>query len=87
MAISQKTLEMRGMRRIDLIDYFISLKGVNTGFGKIRGENWEVEVSEESLVTIGSFSIPSTILVFRCEEEFLEPMISAFRLKFLSAGG
>ncbi|MCX7709045.1 MAG: hypothetical protein N2484_04280 [Clostridia bacterium] len=87
MAILQKTLEMRGMPRTDLINYFISLHGKNIGSGKIAGENWEVEVREERLVAIGSLNIPSTIVIFRCDEEFMEPMISAFRLKFLSAGG
>lgn len=87
MAILQKTLEMRGMSRNDIINYFSSINGENIGSEKFIGENWEVEVSQETLATIGSLNIPSTTVVFRCKEELLEPMISAFRLKFLSAGG
>lgn len=87
MMIIEKTLEMRGMPREEIITYFISINGKNVCLGKFIGENWEVEVSEESRVKIGSLEIPSTTVVFRSEKENLEQMISKFRLKFLSAGG
>jgi hypothetical protein len=87
LAILHRTFEMRGMHRDDLIEYFISLNGKNVGFGKFIGEKWEVEVCEEDTIAIGSLNLPTTTVVFSCEEELFEPMIYAFRLKFLSAGG
>ena len=87
MIIIEKMIEMRGMRRSEIINYFISINGENVGFGKFKGQNWEVKVSEESLMTIGSLEIPSTKVLFCGEKELLEQMITAFRLKFLSAGG
>ncbi len=87
MKIIEKTLEMRGMPRDEIINYFISINGKSVYLGKFVGENWEVEVSEESRIKIGSLEIPSTTVVFRSEKENLEQMILKFRLKFLSVGG
>lgn len=78
---------MRGMRRSEIIDYFIGIDGKDLGLGKFKGQDWVVEVSEESLITIGSLEIPSTTVLFRGDEERLEQMVFEFRLKFLSAGG
>lgn len=87
MIVIEKTLEMRGRTRDEIINYFISINGKNVCPGKLIGENWEVEVSEESRIKIGSLEIPSTTVVFRSDKENLEQMISKFRLRFLSAGG
>lgn len=87
MVVIEKILEMRGMHRAEIMDYFISIDGTNIGFGKFIGPNWEVDISEENLIIIGSLKIPSTTVLFRSEKEQLEQMIWAFRLKFLSAGG
>lgn len=83
----EKCLEMRGMQRIEILNYFISLEGENIGEGRFVGANWEVEVSEEIIITIGSLKLPSTKVLFRSNEEILEQMLFAFNLKFLSAGG
>lgn len=83
----EKMMEMRGMKRSEIINYFISINGENAGAGRFIGRNWQVEVFEENLVAIGSFKIPATKVIFRGEKELLEQMIAAFRLKFLSAGG
>jgi hypothetical protein len=87
MIIIENTLEMRGMRRREIINYFDSINGENTGFGKFTWQDCKVEVSEESIITIGTLEIPSTKVLFYGEKERIEQMIIAFRLKFLCAGG
>jgi hypothetical protein len=87
MADKETTLEMRGMRRKELMRYFAELGGEEREHGQWTGTGWEVEIGEETFVTIGSLRIPSTMVSFRCGGEVLEQMVGAFRLKFLSAGG
>lgn len=72
------TLEMRGMRRREIMDYFSALE---------NREGYQVEVSEETFVSLGSIRIPSTVVVFSGESPYVEEAIARFRLKFLTAGG
>ncbi len=83
----EKRLEMRGMRRSEIINYFTALYEKNISKGKFIGQNWQVEINKEKFITIGSLNIPTTIVIFRGSKEDLGPVISAFRMKFLSAGG
>jgi hypothetical protein len=83
----EKKLEMRGMKRIELVNYFISIGGKDMGGGKYAGQGWRAEISNEKLVTLGSLKIPATIIMLRCREDLSEQMLYAFRLRFLSAGG
>ncbi len=77
--MAEKVLEMRGMRRQEIMDYFMSLKGI--------GEDFQVEVSEESLVSMGSLAIPTTVVIFKGDKDQLEEAIYNFRIRFLTAGG
>jgi hypothetical protein len=83
----ERVLEMRGMPRIDIINYIISIGGKSSSEGKFIGDCWEVEIGEEEVITLGSIKIPSRKVTFRSDEEIVRQMISAFRLRFLSAGG
>lgn len=83
----EKIMEMRGMRREEILDYFISIGGNDIGQGKLIGHGWEVEIEQEKTAKIGSFEFPSTIVKFQCEEDLFESMIYAFRIRFLKAGG
>jgi hypothetical protein len=85
--VFEKFLEMRGMRRQELVDYFISIGGESKDSVIFKGEDWSVEIKPETRVTFGAISIPATILVFHSSEETLEKLIYKFRLRFLSAGG
>ncbi len=85
--MKEQTMEMRGMPRIEIINYFIGLSGEIVSETKIKGEGWEVEIDKEQLVALGSLRIPSTKVVLRCEEDIFVHMLGAFRLRFLSAGG
>lgn len=87
MEVLEKIMEMRGMHRSEITNYFLSINGEDNGFGKFTGEGWEVEVGEEKSIAICSLILSATIVSFRCRKDLLEPMLSAFRMRFLSAGG
>lgn len=87
MELIEKKLEMRGMKRVEIVNYFIRLGCKVISDESFIGLGWEVEISKEKTITLGSLKIPATILVFRCKEDLLDGMMVAFRLRFLSAGG
>jgi hypothetical protein len=87
MEFSEKNLEMRGMKRIELVKYFISIGGEAINEEIFIGKGWEVELTKERLIEIGSLKIPATIVKLRCRKDLEEKMLAAFRLRFLSAGG
>lgn len=80
-------MEMRGMRRQEILDYFIGKHELTCYISTFKGEHWMVEIGDEVFVYIGKLRIPSTIVKFTGEKEFLEKAIYHFRLQFLSAGG
>ncbi|PKM96417.1 MAG: hypothetical protein CVU84_01505 [Firmicutes bacterium HGW-Firmicutes-1] len=86
METEERLLEMRGMRRQEIIDYFMGLEHIECNLSTFVGEHWSAEVREESFVSIGSLLIPSTIVIFKGEKS-LESVIYSFRLRFLTAGG
>lgn len=83
----EHTLEMRGMPRRELENYFLGLGGKQDDGGVYRGPNWEVILSDERPCVLGVISIPATHVTFRVEENDWPKIVSAFRLRFLSAGG
>ena len=87
MVFIEEELEMRGMRRIEIVNYFIGLGGKVISDEKFIGDGWQVVISMEKIITLGSLKIPSTIVLLRCREDLLNKMMVAFRLRFLSAGG
>ena len=87
MIISEKALEIHGVFRDEIINYFIDIGGEAIEEGRFAGEAWEAEVGNEEVVKLSSIKIPSTMVTFRGEVELLDKMLKAFRLKFLKAGG
>jgi hypothetical protein len=87
MAQIEQTMEMRGMPRILIEDYFVSIGGHPVGQGKFVGLYWEVTIGGEQTIDFGSIKIPARQVTIRAEEELCRSMVNAFRLKFLSAGG
>lgn len=87
MSIKEYCLEMRGMPRRDLEDYFLSIGGKQIGSETYRGPNWEVDLSNDWLCTVGSIQIPATKVTFRTDDGDWPEIVKAFRLRFLSAGG
>jgi hypothetical protein len=87
MEIVENQLEMRGMKRIEIVNYFISIGGNALDSDKLLGQGWEVEISKEKIITLGSLKIPATVVILRCRKDLVDRMIVDFRLRFLSAGG
>lgn len=87
MEFLEENLEMRGMKRIEIVNYFISIGGKDMDGEKFIGQGWEVEIYQEKVISIGSLKIPATIIILRCRKDLSEQMLTAFRLRFLSAGG
>lgn len=87
MTIKEHSLEMRGMPRRDLEEYFLAIGGKQVGQGTYLGPNWEVKLSDEWICTLGSIRVTATQVKFRLKEEDWTEMLKAFRLYFLSAGG
>lgn len=87
MEFAEENLEMRGMKRIEIVNYFINIGGEAVEGEKFIGQGWEVELAQEKLVTLGSLKIPATIVNLRCRKDLIEQMLLDFRLRFLSAGG
>jgi hypothetical protein len=87
MITEEKLLEMRGMRRQEIMDYFMSLRLMEYNSSIFIGEHWTVQVKEEMFVSLGSLTIPSTTVKFTGEKDYLDEAIYSFRLRFLTAGG
>jgi len=87
MEFTKKEFEMRGMKRIEIVNYFITIGGEKTSDENLIGKGWEVQISKEKLVAIGSFKIPATEVILLCRKDIIDKMINAFNLRFLSAGG
>ena len=72
MEFIEKKLEMRGMKRIEIVNYFISIGGKAMDAEKFIGQGWEARISQEKTVILGSLKIPATIVILRCREELVE---------------
>jgi hypothetical protein len=83
----EHSLEMRGMPRRDLEEYFLGLGGKQVEPGNYWGPDWQVRLSEERTCTLGSIQLTVTLVTFRVNEKDLPEMLKEFRLRFLSAGG
>lgn len=82
-----QTLEMRGQKRQTFLDYFLSLGGRQTSSEHIKGPNWEIQLTEEQTINLGSIPLPVVQVTFKADEEAVLNMVQAFRFRFLSAGG
>lgn len=87
MQIAEKVIEMRTIPRNEIVDYFTGIGGTDMGNGRIKGQNWEVEVGREKPVALGPFSISSVIVILRCEKELFDRMYAEFCSRFLRGGG
>ena len=85
--MEEYTLEMRAIPRSRIIDYFLELGGDRTEEGRFKGQGWEVEVSREGLVVLGSFQVSAILVTFRCSKETRKKMTDEMRRHFLRSGG
>ncbi|HVJ49345.1 hypothetical protein [Desulfitobacterium sp.] len=82
-----QTLEMRGLKRQLFLDYFLTLGGRLLSPDHLQGPDWEVQLSEEQSICLGSITLPVVHVTFQAEKEVVLNMVQAFRFRFLSAGG
>jgi len=87
MEFAKKEFEMRGMKRIEIVNYFFDIGGKKISDENLIGKGWKVQISQEKLVSLGSFKIPATVVILSCRKDLIDKMVSAFNLRFLSAGG
>lgn len=83
----EEVLEMCGMLRSKIVQYFADIGGEDLGSGRFRGVNWVVIIGKENMVALGALKIPEAIVTFRCSKDMMKKMIYSFRLRFLTAGG
>ena len=84
--MDEYTLEMRGIPRSRIIDYFLGLDAELAGEGRFTGQGWEVEVGDETPVATGSIRIPVTFVTFRCSKETRKKMLDEVYRHFLRTG-
>lgn len=87
MNMVEKSMDMRAVKRTELIEYFIKIGGKEMKNGKIAGNVWEAEIGQDCFVPLGSFLIPQVRVVFRCREDLFDRMYSKFCMQFFRAGG
>ncbi|WP_416149614.1 hypothetical protein ACM26V_01050 [Salipaludibacillus sp. HK11] len=87
-------LEIRGIKRGDLIAYLIDLGGEyfsdcrDGKKVKIGNQDWQCDLSEEETYTFMHSEIPKVYLTFQSENQpVLVEVIRKFRLKSFRAGG
>ncbi|OEF95709.1 hypothetical protein [Desulfuribacillus alkaliarsenatis] len=87
-----KQIEMRGMSRQELVDFFVEMGGVSVQDSLIIGEDaeghkWSVELSEQKQIQLCSLLLPATSLTIKADSNLLNHLLMELRMKFLSAGG
>ena len=76
-----------GVYRTDIIEYLLSISNSFDSKGTFIGSDWEVEVGNQEYRRLGSINLPVTMVIFRAEKHRCNEIMTAFRIKFLSAGG
>lgn len=82
-----QTLEMRGMKRSAIIDYFVSLGGDRLDEHNFDYGDWSVHISDQVMIKYRVIEIPSTKITFTGHSSVLPSTIHSLRMQFLSAGG
>ena len=82
--MNEVIMEMRGMRRQAIWDYFADIHELTCHLSTFQGEHWMVEIGDEVIDNIGKLRITSTTVKFTGEKEFLDTAINNFRLRFLT---
>ncbi len=82
-----QTLEMRGMKRSAIVDYFISLGGNRLDEHNFDYGDWSVHIANQGMIKYRVIEVPSTKITFTGHSSALPPAIHNLRMQFLSAGG
>ena len=76
-----------GIPRKKIEEYFNSICKYSMNENIFLGNEWEIEITEEHTLKIGSLKLPKVTILFKANSERLKELVNDFRLKFLSAGG
>jgi len=87
MEFIEKNIEMRAIKRKEIIDYFHKINGNEMENGRLAGDGWEAVVGEETQVSIGAYKTTAVIVTLRCRKEIFDSMYSKFSMEFFRAGG
>ena len=85
--IKTQTLEMRGIYRRDFIKYFLKIGNKSIEDKVFKGDYWEVSLSEQTWINVGSLKIQRTFITFNVEEKYFDEFLATFRINFLRCGG
>lgn len=83
----KESLEMRGLRREVLVDYFISIGCLRVKLNQFQGNGWKVRIDIEYKIHLGSITLPVVPITFGGVKDTALPLLHSFRMHFLSAGG
>lgn len=87
MEFTEKSFEMRAVRREDIVNYFIKIGGHKKEDGTLAGEGWKTEIGQETIVFLGSLILPEIKITIRARKEIFDKLYADFNMVFLHAGG
>lgn len=87
MALVTKHMEMRGMPRLELVEYFLEIGRRTMDENTIQASYFKVTISEQKTCKLGSLILPTTDVTIEAEDNYIEQVVADFRKRFLSAGG
>jgi len=80
-------IEIRGVSREEIESFFLESGWENVSQGTWNSRSGEVDIGDFEEVSLGSIRLPSVTLVFRLRKSAFDEVLSAFRARFLRAGG
>lgn len=85
--MGEHKLDIRGITRVNILEYFNQVDGAYQKDNLIYGDNWEIEIGQEQQYRIGALKLPLVELTFRMEEEDYQSMLKNFISRFSCMGG
>lgn len=81
------TLEMGGIFRKYLVEYFLAIGGKTEDQEMYAGDYWNVQIGPEVWRSLGSIHLNHVSVTINVEEDKFDEFLAKFRLRFLQAGG
>jgi len=76
-----------GIQKKKIEEHLKSICKISLNKNIFSGDDWEIEITGEYILELGSLRLPKVSILFRANPKKLPELISDFRSKFLSAGG
>ena len=87
MDFTEKSFEMRAVKREDIVNCFIKIRGNEKEDGTVAGEGWETEIGQETTVYLGSFILQKINITIRARKDLFDKLCADFNMVFSHAGG